>query len=61
MKNKTENIYVMISALSSPITIEEITSDRYLGVILDNKLSFNKHIEHATKKPQIYLICAAEA
>ena len=37
-------------ASSSPIALEEITSDRYLGVILDNKLSFNEHIEHATKK-----------
>ena len=50
LKNKIENIYVMKSASSSPIALEEITSDRYLGVILDNKLSFNEHIEHATKK-----------
>ena len=39
----------MKSASSSPIALEEITSDRYLGVILDNKLYFNEHIEHATK------------
>ena len=39
----------MKSTSSSPIALEEVTSDRYLGVILD-KLSFNEHIEHATKK-----------
>ena len=48
MKNKIENIYVMKSASSSPIALEEITSDCYLGVILDHKLSFNEHIEHDT-------------
>ncbi|KAJ8029721.1 hypothetical protein HOLleu_29186 [Holothuria leucospilota] len=31
--------------------LEEVTSDRYLGVILDNKLNFNiKHIEEITNK-----------
>ncbi len=30
--------------------LEEIESDRYLGVILDNKLSFNSHIDEITKK-----------
>lgn len=30
--------------------MEEVTSDRYLGVILDNKLNFNKHIEEITNK-----------
>ena len=30
--------------------LEEITSDRYLGVILDNKLDFNEHIATITSK-----------
>lgn len=30
--------------------LEEITSDRYLGVILDNKLSFNEHVDTIVKK-----------
>ena len=50
IKNKINHIYVMKSATSDPIPLEEITSDRYLGVILDNKLSFNEHIKEITKK-----------
>ena len=42
----------MKSASFSPIALEEITSDRYLGVILDNKLLFNEHVEHLKKKKQ---------
>ena len=30
--------------------LEEITSDKYLGVIIDNKLSFNDHVNHITNK-----------
>ena len=30
--------------------LDEITSDRYLGVILDNKLSFNPHVDTITRK-----------
>ena len=30
--------------------LEEITSDRYLGVILDNQLSFNQHVDAITPK-----------
>jgi hypothetical protein len=30
--------------------LQDITSDRYLGVILDNKLSFNEHVDAITKK-----------
>ena len=30
--------------------LEEITSDRYLGVILDNKLTFNEHVDAITQK-----------
>ena len=30
--------------------LEEIESDRYLGVMLDNKLSFNSHVDTITKK-----------
>ena len=48
-KNKIENIYVLKSASSSPVALEELTSDRYLSGILNNKLSFNEHIEHPTK------------
>ena len=29
--------------------LEEITSGRYLGVILDSKLSFNAHVDEITK------------
>ena len=36
---------------SASIALKEIMSDRYLGDILDNKLSFNVHIERATKIP----------
>ena len=32
------------------VILEEVTSDRYLGVILDNKLNFNKHIDEITNK-----------
>ena len=27
------------------IPLEEITPDKYLGMILDNKLSFNQHVD----------------
>ena len=37
---------------ASPIALKEIKSDRYLGVILDNKLSFNEHIGHVLKSHQ---------
>ena len=30
--------------------IEQITSIKYLGIVLDNKLSFNEHIDHICKK-----------
>ena len=30
--------------------LEKVASDRYLGVILDNKLNFNKHVDEITKK-----------
>ena len=30
--------------------LDEITSDKYLGVILDNRLSFNEHIDAITSK-----------
>ena len=37
-------------AASEFCDLEEVTSDRYLGVILDNKLNFNKHIDEITNK-----------
>ena len=45
----------MKSASSSPLALEEITLDRYLSVILENKLSLNEHIKHGTQK--IYKLC----
>ena len=35
---------------SSFTPLEEISSDRYLGVILDKDLSFNPHVDEITKK-----------
>ena len=44
-----QNISIPMAA-SEFWDLEEVTSDRYLGVILDNKLNFNKHIEEITNK-----------
>ena len=44
-----QNISIPMAA-SEFCDLEEVTSDRYLGVILDNKLNFNKHIEEITNK-----------
>ena len=44
-----QNISIPMAA-SEFCDLEEVTSDRYLGVILDNKLTFNKHIEEITNK-----------
>ena len=30
--------------------LEDIQSDKYLGVVLDNRLSFNKHTDEISKK-----------
>ena len=30
--------------------LEDIQSDKYLGVVLDNRLSFNKHTDEIAKK-----------
>ena len=37
--------------------LDEVTSDRYLGVILDNKLSFNEHVETITNKATLLKLC----
>ena len=33
--------------------LEDIQSDKYIGVVLDNRLSFNKHIDEIAKKKQL--------
>ena len=33
--------------------IEYIQSDKYLGVVLDNRLSFNKYTDEIAKKKQL--------
>ena len=33
--------------------LEDIQSDKYLGVVLDNRLSFNNHTDEITKKKQL--------
>ena len=45
------------SASSSPCALGEITSDRYLGGILNNRLSFNEHIEYVTKSTSLLKLC----
>ena len=42
------------SLSSNSIVLDEVRSDKYLGVILDNKLSFNQHID----EPQGEQCCA---
>ena len=38
--------------------LDEVTSDRYLVVILDNKLSFNEHVDTIAKKaPLLFNLC----
>ena len=44
--NKNENLY--IRALNG--TFKELTSVKYLGVIVDNKLSWNQHTQSVVKK-----------
>ena len=38
------------SLSSNSIVLDEVKSDKYLGVILDNKLSFNQHIDEIVNK-----------
>ena len=46
-----DNILNLDSSLSSnSIVLDEVKSDKYLGVILDNKLSFNQHIDEIVNK-----------
>ena len=46
-----ENIINLDNSLSSnSIVLDEVKSDKYLGVILDNKLSFNQHIDEIVNK-----------
>ena len=33
--------------------LEDIQSDKYLGVVLDNRLSLNNHTDEITKKKQL--------
>ena len=45
------NILDLDSSLSSnSIVLDEVKSDKYIGVILDNKLSFNQHIDEIVNK-----------
>ena len=46
--NLANNILTVKS--NSLLPLELITSDKYLGVHLDNKLNFNSHITESTKK-----------
>ena len=46
-----DNILNLDSSLSSnSIVLDEVKSDKYLGVILDNKLPFNQHIDEIVNK-----------
>ena len=46
-----DNIPTLDSSLSSnSIVLDEVKLDKYLGVILDNKLSFNQHIDEIVNK-----------
>ena len=46
----TEILQVNPPSISKFSPLDEIESDRYLGVILDNKISFNSHIDAICKK-----------
>ena len=37
--------------------LEDIQSDKYLGVVLDNRLSFNKHTDEIAKKTNYLNLC----
>lgn len=45
-----KQILILHPSTTSISPLEQIEKDKYLGVILDNKLSFNQHI--AQKNPQ---------
>ena len=36
--------------------LEDIQSDKYIGVVLDNRLSFNKHTDEISKKKATNLL-----
>ena len=55
IKHKINHVYVMNSPMLDPIPFEEISSHKYLGVILDNKLSFSYRVSHITIKTIILL------
>ena len=48
-KNKIVYSYKMNTNLSTE-TLEEITSDKYLGIILDSKLNFNTYVDEIIEK-----------
>ena len=46
-----DNILNLDNSLSlNSIVLDEVKSDKYIGVILDNKLSFNQHIDEIVNK-----------
>ena len=44
------NILRTIRPTGSYESLSEISSDKYLGIILDNKLSFNNHVDQIVSK-----------
>ena len=56
---KSKNFYVLQIKIINPVTknyfidsspIKEVPHSKYLGVIIDNKLSWNPHTQHMTNK-----------
>ena len=50
LQNSAKEVLLIHPPDGNYTPLEEITSDKYLGVILDNKLSFNQHVDAITKK-----------
>ncbi|CAL4226936.1 unnamed protein product, partial [Meganyctiphanes norvegica] len=44
-----------ISITANEQIINEVTETKFMGVILDNKLSWNAHINYISKKISVYL------
>ena len=50
LQNSANKVFLIHLPGGNYTTLEEITSDKYLGVILDNKISFNQHVDAICKK-----------
>jgi hypothetical protein len=45
LQNSAKEVLLIHPPDGNYTPLEEITSDKYLGVILDNKLTFNQHVD----------------